>query len=732
MLSQEISAQVIALVFIILVNASSAAILYKEYQRSKRGFIKTIGLAQFCHLMWHFVTIYLVIYPDSNAGRWAVSILVLLVSYFFLAAISSYAHKPLGRTFAFLLTGSLILSSALGPAIGFHPLTAFWLATTIILTITPFYTFQCKDLNSRSIIAALQIILAPSYSIGVAILLELSPDVGGLAYFLISLLIPGISYMFIQESINMSTGEFLEKETLHREIFNSVRDVFCKTDIEGKIIEISASVKQFGFQPDELVGQSVTILFAESSIYEEPMEWLKASAENDIVALDVKTSAGLIRECELTTTPATDSSGRLIGVIGTIRDVTERNQLEYQFLEAQRRESLGVLASGIAHDFNNLLQGIIGRTELLKMTGLENTENNKHHLEVILETSNIAATLCRHLLQYTGKASANLKHVSLESAISDVVEILEPSLSSNIEITVNIQAHDIGVEADLTQIQQVILNLTKNAVDAVEESNRSFGQVTINLCRQTLSQDCLDQSLSFGNKLQGGDYICISVEDNGPGIDPEHINRIFDPFYTTREQGHGLGLSSVSGILRSHHAGIAIESWPDRGSRFSVMLPISKNIDLSEQRNDVQLVHGDGKSILFAEDEGSIRTVTEISLKHQGYDVVCARDGQEAVDLFAAQRTRFSAVVLDIKMPNKTGLEAAKEIRNIDPKIPVILASGNTDTAGHLNSVERNCLVHINKPYKQNQLLFGIQEAIAETVNGSGDNSVDLQARAQQ
>jgi PAS domain S-box-containing protein len=713
--SEQLIITVFSLALILLTNIFVFVIILNEYIRSKHEFVRYLVAGQFTIVLWHFISVYLSFYGASIVALLLTNITVLLSSLLFLKAVlvlSNYVLLPRMKIFCALFVLAIIILVSI---LNSDPLAPVWFMTSIVFFVTVFLTLRCTELNSRRLIATLQFFLAPLYGIGIAVVFGLYPAIGGLIYFFVALLIPLITILFLQESIQMSAKRMQRTELIHRDLFDSVRDIFFRIDVGGFIEVVSASVEIFGYKADDINGKSLNTLYADPSVFDQHMLQVLQGDITNTQAFNLRTKAVLLVECDLLAKCVDVSEKNTVAIVGTIRDVSERNQLEKQFLDAQRRESLGILAGGMAHDFNNLLQGIVGRVDLLQMDLDESSEIMQQHLSVILEASNTVALLCKHLLEYAGKAQHSAKAVCIKSAVNDVVEILRPSISENdLEIELNFSSEDMPVDADITQFRQAILNIVKNALDAVREDSET-GKVSISVRQRSLSEVVLSEARIGSQHLVPGTFVCIEIRDNGSGIDSSVIQRIFDPFYSTKPEGHGLGLAAISGILRSHNAGIFVESERGTGSLFTVVLPLLRQGLPQEQPSAaVRPVGGAHRTVLFADDEPGIRKTTVSALQNHGYKVLVAKDGEEAVQLFQKERASISVVLMDIKMPIKDGIEAAREIRALSPAIPVVLASGYVHAADRLSPAEVVSLKFLTKPYRRAQLLSSVGEALGE------------------
>ncbi|MBA3854090.1 MAG: hypothetical protein C0503_06730 [Gemmatimonas sp.] len=371
------------------------------------------------------------------------------------------------------------------------------------------------------------------------------------------------------------------------------------------------------------------------------------------------------------------ADGRVIG-IGT--DVTalraaeateERNAAQLQ--EAQKLESLGLLAGGIAHDFNNLLVGVLGNASLAE----ESLPPNAAARELVAEIRDAAtraADLTRQLLAYAGKGRFLVEPVDISVLVGEMAALLRAAVSKRAVLKQELTPGLPGVQADATQLRQVVMNLITNASDALPE-----GAGHIVLRTRVVTPDARErESVVGGTPLAPGRYLIVEVEDDGIGMDRGTLDRIFDPFFTTKQSGHGLGLAATLGIVRSHHGAIAVQSAPGKGTTMRLYLPAMTSTarpSPSPLVGAVSALRGYG-TILLADDEPAVRDVSRRALQRAGFEVVACGDGQEALEMFRSDPDRFSALVLDLTMPRLDGEGALLAIRELRPNIPAVLSSG--------------------------------------------------------
>ena len=375
---------------------------------------------------------------------------------------------------------------------------------------------------------------------------------------------------------------------------------------------------------------------------------------------------------------------------------------------AQRLESLGVLAGGIAHDFNNLLAAISGNAELARLSLDEEAEATTH-IDNITDACDHAAELCKQMLAYAGKGSYELEILDLNDMVKSTGKLIRASVSSHIALKIKLAKALPGIEGDMAQIQQLILNFIVNSADAIGSKP---GEIKVSTGARHIDRQMLDK-LYNGSSLKPGQYVIIEVCDTGCGMSLEMITKIFDPFFTTKKTGSGLGLSAVLGIVRGHHGAIQVHSAEGRGTAFRVYLP-STDQQFKEtmiSTVEVEAWQGDGK-ILIVDDDMRVRHVAKAFIESLHFDVMTADDGKEGLEIFARHHASLAAVLLDMTMPVLGGVEAMAGMRDIDSKVPIVLVSGYSEVeAGSLIAGDRPD-AFLQKPFKAKGLKTTLYEVM--------------------
>lgn len=385
-----------------------------------------------------------------------------------------------------------------------------------------------------------------------------------------------------------------------------------------------------------------------------------------------------------------DPANPALGTTFTALDLTERKQLEAQVLHAQKLESLGVLAGGIAHDFNNLLVAILGNADLAR-ADLPPGSPVADYLSDIETAARRAADFCRQLLAYAGKGRYHVELCDLSAICGELRQILASGFSQRLTLRLELAPDLPAVEADAAQLRQVVMNLATNAAEAIGESQ---GTITITTAIRDLDELALRSV--HGAELAPGRFAVLEVADTGSGMDEETVARLFDPFFSTKFPGRGLGMAAVFGIVRAHHGGIAIATRPGHGTTVTILLP-ARGGPATGQRRRPGLHRG--KTVLLVDDEETVRTVGRRMLERLGFRVLVARDGQEALDLVRT-RAEIGCVILDLTMPKLDGVEAFQELRRLRPSIPVVISSGYSEQQVMARFSGQALAGYLQKPYQ--------------------------------
>jgi len=402
------------------------------------------------------------------------------------------------------------------------------------------------------------------------------------------------------------------------------------------------------------------------------------------------------------------------GLRAIIVDITELKSLEEQLRQSQKLEGIGQLAGGIAHDFNNILTAINGYAELALLHLDKDkeptlTEDIRH----ILDSSKRAENLIRQLLAFSRKQIINPQIVDLNQRISDLYKMLQRMIGEDFKLELNLTKNIERIQADPSQLEQIIINLVINARDAVNLKTDRASEKLISIATKSVSMDKSFVALHPGSTE--GQYAQISVTDSGIGMNPETVLRIFEPFFTTKEwgKGTGLGLSTVYGIVKQNKGTLVVESEPSVGTTFNIYWPsLAKLGKIKEISSLEQEVKGGHETVLFVEDEKMVRNFAVKSLTRLGYKVYEAENGQQALDLVQTKKLQYDIIVTDVIMPKMNGEELVSNLQKIHTGFKVLYCSGYTDSPLLKNGSLRNGISYLDKPYSGAILAKKVREIL--------------------
>jgi ligand-binding sensor domain-containing protein/signal transduction histidine kinase/CheY-like chemotaxis protein len=391
-----------------------------------------------------------------------------------------------------------------------------------------------------------------------------------------------------------------------------------------------------------------------------------------------------------------------------VRAEEERRALDRRMQDAQRLESLGLLAGGIAHDFNNLLVGILGQAGLVRQD-LQPDSPVRPQVEQIERAATRAAELTSQLLAYSGRGRFVLERVNLASLVTEMAKLLETAIAKHVAIRFDFAPDLPAIEADAAQIRQVVMNLLTNASDALADRE---GEIVVRVDTVDAGADAPPPS-----GLPRGRYVRLLVRDTGVGMDASTVSRIFDPFFTTKFTGRGLGLAAVQGIVRGHRGAISVASTPGAGTTFEVLFPALEEPAPKAVERRIQPPAAAARgTVLLVDDDATVRAVGRSALERAGFTVIVASDGREALDAFRARTSAIDCVLLDLTMPRQSGAETLRQIRGLDADVPVVLSSGYTeqDVTSRLAGIATQGF--IQKPWTPDMLVRAIEDAVAASV----------------
>jgi two-component system, cell cycle sensor histidine kinase and response regulator CckA len=513
-----------------------------------------------------------------------------------------------------------------------------------------------------------------------------------------------------------------------RSTLDNMLDTYYRFGPDGRLVWASKSVQSLlGYTPEELPSISVDRIFVDmASIRAFRLAFTRSHGSlmnfetrlrrKDDRVIWVSGSANLIRK------PGKEHGG----VEGVIRDITDQIEakeqkadMERRMAHVQRLESLGVLAGGIAHDFNNLLSAILGNTELMQLKLAAETEVQKE-LGSITISCERAADLCRQMLAYSGQGKTIVELVNISELVEETTQLLDVFVSKKTVVDMKLDPKLPLVDADRTQLQQIVMNLITNAAEAIgDESGRiSVSTRSIKARGKDLRSEYIEET------PEAGPYVCLEVTDTGCGMDETTMQRMFDPFFSTKFTGRGLGMSAVLGIVRSHHGSIRISSRPGKGTTIRVLLPASPTQETmpaspESEQEQVDTKADDGVqqpvTILLVDDEHMVLSIVKAILERMGYTVLTAENGFECIETFRKFHKDIAVVLLDLTMPHMDGRETFHQLHAIDPNVKVILSSGYSREEAFQHFKGISPAGFLQKPYLSKPLQQAIRNVVEQS-----------------
>lgn len=475
--------------------------------------------------------------------------------------------------------------------------------------------------------------------------------------------------------------------------------------MEGRFLQANpAMLTIFGYADmEDFLGLQVCDLYQQSAEQVQFVDALERNGSVKDVELALQKKDGTPIRCLVIATAQYDERGTVKWIDGVIEDITERKKLEEQLRQSQKMEAIGTLAGGVAHDFNNILTAITGYANLAKHQAESGTKLSGY-IDNILTASESASNLTHSLLAFSRKQVMSLKPVDINGIVMRVEKLLQRVIGEDIEFRTILGGESMPVMADGGQMEQVLLNLATNARDAMPDG----GILSITTERMNIGDEVV------GLSLHQGPYVIISVSDMGSGMSSAIKQRIFEPFYTTKDpgKGTGLGLAIVYGIIKQHGGEITVYSEPGRGTTFRIYL---RCVDAQTEGTAVvntNISSGGTETILVAEDDPIVRELFRNILEEAGYTVIVALDGQDAITKFIENRLEIQLLIFDVVMPKKNGKEAYEEIRKMNEEVRIIFTSGYTRDIIHKKNLFEEGIIFISKPLSPNVLLAKVRKIL--------------------
>ena len=492
-------------------------------------------------------------------------------------------------------------------------------------------------------------------------------------------------------------------------------DAILVRDLENQILFWNKGVERlYGWKALDALGKNASDLWNEENLpeFKEAQNTLAniGSWQGELHQV-TKSGKEIIVESRWTLVRDFEEKPKSILVVNT--DITQKKQLEAQFLRAQRMESIGTLASGIAHDLNNVLAPILMTAQLLETQF--DVPRSKRLLPILVTNAKRGAALVKQVLSFARGLEGERTIVQVKHLILEIKHIATETFPKSIEIYTDIPQYLWTVSGDATQLHQVLMNLCVNARDAMPQGG------TLSISAENLF---IDENYARMNlDATVGPYIVITVADTGTGIPPEILDRIFEPFFTTKElgKGTGLGLSTVVGIIKSHGGFVNVYSEVGRGTQFKVYLSAVEAME-TQEAEELEMPSGHGELILVVDDEAAICETTKTSLETYNYKVLTASDGIEAVALYVQHREEISLVLVDMMMPSMDGPTTIRTLQKINPLVKIIAVSGLTSSDKVAAAASAGVKTFLEKPYTAKELLQTIKEVLTANIGTNTTN----------
>ncbi len=480
------------------------------------------------------------------------------------------------------------------------------------------------------------------------------------------------------------------------------------TDSEGIIQYVNDSFeKMINLSRDKLIGQPLKKLRSGSVSYETGQDFLSSLPKKNPWKgkLIRKKTNGSAYQADVSLYPMKDAYGNLTNYIYIERDITHEMKLQEKFIEMQKMEALGTLSGGIAHDFNNILMPIIVNSEML-LWDLKNTDSEYAYLTQILDAARRGKDLVKQIVSYSRESKVEKKIIDLVAQIKESMKFLKASLPSFVKLDSEIKINEGKIDGNPSQIQQVLMNLCTNAADALGTEG---GDIKISLSKTEFkTKEMLPE-----RRMKTGLYLCLSVADSGPGIEPDNLDKIFDPFFSTKApgKGSGMGLTVARKIVFDHNGTITVDNQLKKGAAFHVYLPCSDgNFSEDEQKSD--FLQGGSERILLIDDESVLVQSIKNMLEKMGYAVLGVTSSQEALNIFKSRPDDFDLIISDQTMPGLTGAQLAQEINRIRPSIPLVLMTGFSETCLPEESKRLGIDAYLIKPVSTKKLTTIIRKVL--------------------
>lgn len=517
-----------------------------------------------------------------------------------------------------------------------------------------------------------------------------------------------------EENRFLTKIKLLKSEKQYRELFENLIDTSFRIDNDSNLTVTSPSVEQiFGYQPEEVLYKSIVNLFRTPSDWTDFYTKVVKYGHVDNYEMEIKRKDDSFVWIATNAKLLKNEEGLQIGIEGLARDISQlkkseekKLQLEERLRQSQKMEAIGTLAGGIAHDFNNILSGIFGFSQLAK-NHVSNPERVTKDINQIIKASQKAANLVQQILAISRKSEHKMQPLNIEYEIKEAIILLRSSIPSTIEMREEFIS-TAAILGDPTQIHQVIINLGTNAYHAMRKSG---GILSVKLEESIISKE----NSTKGPNTVNGHYLKLEISDTGSGMDSKTLDKVFEPYYTTKEigEGTGLGLAVVLGIIDKHQGYINVISELEKGSTFQIFFPVIKNpVELNSDKKASEELQKGSETIMVIDDDKTILQSTKELLEECGYNVNTYSDSETAILEFSNYPKKFDLIVTDMTMPKITGIQLSKRILKIRNDIPIILCSGYSENTSENEISKIGITKFVKKPVDIKNLHLTIRDIL--------------------
>ncbi len=521
----------------------------------------------------------------------------------------------------------------------------------------------------------------------------------------------------LDEIMRVQTGRArLAEEVGAAEVLGKIPMFVVRADAEGTISYVDGmGLKRLGMERGEFIGKSLASLFPSQARRLEGLEI------NETLVFEVSS-----RESDASWCFENFIVRHKDGIIGVAVDVTERQRAEEQkrrfiseLQEAQRLESLGTLAAGVAHDFNNLLTVVVGHLSLLERK-LHGDPRVQQNLQKALQASDQATELASQMLAYSGQGRFINNALNLSEVVAGMEKLIHAAGEPGVMIELDLACDLDEIKGDVSQIRQVVMNLITNSMEAMRGDG---GRLTVRTGALEADEAYIERN-NLQDRIEPGPLVFVEVEDTGCGMSPCVLPRIFDPFFSTKFTGRGLGLAAVQGIAQSHHGGVSVCTQPHEGSRFRIHFPLSgrSKARITPVPRPTSSVASAGGTLLIVDDEPLVLELGKLALEAGGFDVISVVSGKDAIDLYARNSNEIDAAIVDLTMPHMGGEETLAGLRSINPEVSCFLMSGYS----HVSLAEKIADLQIDgfiqKPFRPVALVDIVSSAIGGRQRGGSQS----------